>query len=57
MNDKKNYGSQKSPGRPKFLSKRDERQVIRIASLGKLTATGIASQLAKSHQHKQFKGP
>ena len=38
MNGETNYGSQKSPGRLKFLSKRDERQVIRVASQRKLTA-------------------
>lgn len=41
---KENYGIKKSPGRPRALSKRQERAILRVASNSMLSASAIAKE-------------
>ena len=49
------YGILKSPGRPKFFSKRGERELIRIALKSKLNAKEISEKLAHSPSYETVK--
>lgn len=44
LNDRENYGKKKSPGRPRKVSKRDERQIWRKASNSTKTAKAIGKE-------------
>ena len=55
IKDEQRYGTKKSPGRPPFFTERSKRQLFRIASKGKFTATEIATKLMLSPSNQTIR--
>jgi len=45
LKEKENYGTKKSPGRPRILSKRDERKVFLMVKQNNFNSTQITANL------------